>query len=90
MCLCACTLSNYICFVLNRRWDRLMSWSGLRELLRVPARFFVNKPGVSGPHEHVQVSKHHRKVEAPEVGKLCDRASDVVAFAQSQSVVDAG
>lgn len=50
--------------VLYRCGDVLMSWSRLWELLRVPTRFFVNKPGVSGPNEHVQESKHHREVEA--------------------------
>ena len=45
--------------MLDGRWDLLPSGSGLRgELLGVPARLLVHKPGVPSPHEHVEVAKH--------------------------------
>ena len=46
-------------WMLDGRWDLLPSGSGLRgELLGVPARLLVHKPGVPSPHEHVEVAKH--------------------------------
>lgn len=82
MCLLLCLLDG--------SGDVLASRSRLRrDFLRVPACLLVHKPGVASPHEHVQVAKHHREVEAPEVGELCDSTGDVVSLTQAQCLADA-